>query len=256
MKKSPYFLNSINNAMKILDILSVKNNIGVSEIAKIAKIDKTTTYKILYTLCTRDYVTKTEDAKYRLGIKFIDYGNIVASRQSLAEIAKPFMQNLVDTIHETVCLASLNVNGKVIISNLIEGNNPHHISSRLGFEMDAYDNANGKLLLAQLDQPIRESILNYIKFIQRTPYTVTSKEQLIHELNEIKDKPYVEQYEQYYIGHADIASPIYDSNGKVIAALSIACTPENLKKNHELFVNQLCRTTALISRRMGYYIPI
>lgn len=252
MSKSPYLLSSVNNALKILDILSVKDGIGVAEIARIAKLDKTSVFKLLFTLEHRDYVSKSEDAKYYLGVKFTNYGNIVANRQSLTEVAKPFMRNLVDRCKETVCIATLNTNGKVIITNLMEGTSKDHITARIGYEMDAYDNANGKLLLAHLDDSMRDSMISYIRFIQRTPYTIVSKDLLLQQLSMIKEAPYVEQYEEFYLGHADIAAPIYDMNHHVIAAISIACTPKALKENHDFYIKNLCKSAEMLSRKMGY----
>ncbi len=75
-KKKPYLLSSVNNALKILDLLSVRDNIGVAEISRLLKLDKASVFKMLYTLEHRDYVIKTADAKYRLGIKFTNYGNL------------------------------------------------------------------------------------------------------------------------------------------------------------------------------------
>lgn len=79
-EKKPYLLSSVNNALKILDLLSVRDNIGVAEISRLLKLDKASVFKMLYTLEHRDYVIKTAGAKYRLGIKFTNYGNLVAER--------------------------------------------------------------------------------------------------------------------------------------------------------------------------------
>ncbi|MFR3758594.1 helix-turn-helix domain-containing protein, partial [Hungatella sp.] len=69
-----YILSSVNNALKILDLLSVRDNIGATEIGRLLELDKSTVFKLLYTLEQRDYVLKTESAKYCLGYKFKNYG--------------------------------------------------------------------------------------------------------------------------------------------------------------------------------------
>lgn len=93
-EKKPYLLSSVNNALKILDLLSVRDNIGVAEISRLLKLDKASVFKMLYTLEHRDYVIKTADAKYRLGIKFTNYGNLVAERQTVADVAAPYLARL------------------------------------------------------------------------------------------------------------------------------------------------------------------
>lgn len=157
-----YILSSVNNALKILDLLSVRDNIGATEIGRLLELDKSTVFKLLYTLEQRDYVLKTESAKYCLGYKFKNYGNIVSERQNLVDVAKPFMHALYEQLHETVCLAELNTNGKAIVTALMEGDTPKHVRSRVGYEMGSYDNANGKLLLANLSDHMQHEILSRI----------------------------------------------------------------------------------------------
>lgn len=254
-KNDKYLLSSVNNALKILDILSVKDDIGLAEIARISNLDKTSVFKMLYTLEHRDYVYKTADAKYRLGVKFANFGNIVANRTNLADSALPYMKRLEGLCNETVCLGVLNTNGKVIVTNLVEGTKDDHVVSRIGYEMDAYNNANGKLLLANLDESMLKSMLNFIHFQPRTPFTQTSKDILELELKNIRSQPYVEQYEQFMLNQADIAAPIRDSTGKIIAAISIVCLSENLIRNHDQYISLLCRTAEEISNKLGYTVP-
>ncbi len=253
MAKDPYLLSSVNYALKILDVLSVKDSIGVSEIARILKMNRTSAFKLLYTLEHRDYVFKDNNAKYHLGVKFTNYAKIVADRHSFVDIAKIYMENINRICNETVCLASLSTNGKAIITSIIEGSGKDHMKARIGYEIDAYNNAVGKVLLSHLSADLQNSLVSQMKFIKKTPNSITSKEEFIKELNEIKNAPYCEQYEQFLFGHADIAVPVYDDTGSVISAIGIACTPNNLKDKHELIVKTLLDFSSMLSRKLGYY---
>ena len=248
-----YILSSVNNALKILDLLSVRDNIGATEIGRLLELDKSTVFKLLYTLEQRDYVLKTESAKYCLGYKFKNYGNIVSERQNLVDVAKPFMHALYEQLHETVCLAELNTNGKAIVTALMEGDTPKHVKSRVGYEMGSYDNANGKLLLANLSDHMQHEILSRIHLAPRTPHTIVSRDVLEKELKNLRGRLWVEQYEEYRLNHADIACPVFDMNGHVAAALSVACTPDYLRENHQLIADALLHASTLISRKLGFY---
>lgn len=246
-------LSSVNNALKILDLLSVRDNLGVTEIGQILDLDKSTVFKLLYTLEHRDYVLKTEKAKYCLGYKFKNYGNIVSERQNLVDVARPFLLELYDKVHETVCLAELNINGKTIVTALLKGDKPNHINSRIGYEMSSYDNANGKLLLANLNEYTQQDIVARIQFSQHTPYTVTSPEALLKELKELRGKFVVEQYEEYRLNQADIACPVFDMYGNVVAAVSVVCTPAYLRENHTLIEEAVSYAATRVSRKLGFY---
>ena len=67
---------------------------GVAEISKELNLGKASVFRMLYTLEKKDYIHKTSDAKYKLGIKFAHYGTIVLERQNVLSVIKPYLQKL------------------------------------------------------------------------------------------------------------------------------------------------------------------
>ena len=252
-EKKPYLLSSVNNALKILDLLSVRDNIGVAEISRLLKLDKASVFKMLYTLEHRDYVIKTADAKYRLGIKFTNYGNLVAERQTVADVAAPYLARLQAATGETVCLSTLNTNGRVIVTHLIEGSEPGHIAARVGYEMDAHSNANGKLLLANLSSEMQASILKKLALVPHTPYTITDRAAFQSQLDVLRDQLIVEQQQEDILGHSDMAAPVFDHLGACCCAVSIVCSTARMDEFQGTYRRLLLRTAEDISKKMGYY---
>ena len=251
-KKDRNILSSLNHALKIMDLLSVRSNLGVTEISRITGYDKASVYKMLYTMQHRGYVVKTEDARYSLSSKLAANGGQDQSRQNVVDVAAPFLRRLRDLTGETVLLGVLNINGKVIFTCKEEGLSPDSIRTRTAYEIDAYTNAAGKLLLANLDEAMRTSILSGIVVYPHTPETIADEAELIRELEALKTASYAEQYDENYIGHADIAAPVRDETGRCIAALSIACPTEVLRNKKEVFLPLLLNAADSISRKMGW----
>jgi DNA-binding IclR family transcriptional regulator len=252
-KKDRYIMSSVNSALKVLDLLSIRDHIGVAEISRITGIDKTSVFKILYTLEHRDYVIKTADAHYKLGIKLSNYGDRASERQSIVDVATPIMRRLRDDCHESVYLGILNTNGRVILMHREDGDSPNRIVTRIGYEMACYTNALGKLLLANLDAAMQKSIVDGLQFRPLMPKTVPSTKILYGQLTELRGKEWAEEYEENYPGHSDLAAPIYDGADRCIAALSIVCVSTVLRENKEAFLPVLLRASRDISRKMGYY---
>ena len=48
--KDKNILSSLNHALKIMDLLSVRSNLGVTEISRSTGYDKASVYKMLYTM--------------------------------------------------------------------------------------------------------------------------------------------------------------------------------------------------------------
>lgn len=250
--KKTYLLSSLNNALKLLDILSVRDNIGLAEISRLAKLDKTSVFKMLYTLEHRGYVVKTADRCYRLGIKFTSYGNLVAERQTMSDMASECLEYLSRTTGETACLGTLNAAGKVIVTNLTENKEAGSIPSRIGFEMDAHCNANGKLLLAHLPEDARAAILADMPLTPHTPFTITDRSQLTQELEDMRVASHVEQSEEFRIGQCDLAAPVFDHHGDCRWALSILCSTYSFRANHDFLATTLVSCANSLSRKMGY----
>ena len=251
-KKSPYILSSLDNALKVLDILSVKDNISLAEFTRISKLDKTSLFKILYTLERRDYVVKTPDAKYRLGVKFVNYGSLVSERQSLAEVAAPFMRRLRDRCRESVYLGVLNANGRVIVMHLEPGTAADSISTRIGFELDAHSSGMGKVLLAYLDPVMRESLAGSIHYKLYTPETLSGREALLPVLDEVRTQGSGDDVNERYPGHSSLAVPVFDRSTHCVAALSIVCKTEQYEARRTQLLGELLDTAQDISHKLGY----
>ena len=189
-KKDKNILTSVNHTLKVLDLLCVRTNLGVSEISKITGYDKASVYKMLYTLQHRGYVVKDENARYNISEKLAT-GSKPAERQNLNDVAAPFMRKLRDETHESNFLGVLNTNGKVVLLNKEEGLRPDSIKTRLAYELDAYSTAQGKVLLSHLEEPFQNAVLSIIHPEPLTPYTITNKETLRKQLDEFRNKDYI-----------------------------------------------------------------
>ena len=249
--KDKNILSSLNHALKIMDLLSVRSNLGVTEISRITGYDKASVYKMLYTMQHRGYVVKTDGARYALSSKLAANGGQAMARQNVTDVAAPHIRRLRDACGQTVLLGVLNTNGKVIFTCKEEGPAPDSIRTRTAYEIDAYTTASGKLLLANLDRPMQKYILSGIQLYAHTPVTIIDEAAFQIQLDALRDAPYAEQYDENYFGHSDIAAPIRDESGRCIAAVSIVCPTAVLKEKRGDFLPLLSDAAKKISAAMG-----
>ena len=251
-ERSSYVMSSLDNALKVMDILSVKDNLSLAELTRISKLDKTSVFKILYTLERRDYVFKTADARYRLGIKFSNYQALASERQSLAEIAMPYMRQLRDQCHETVYLGLLNTNGRVIVMHMEEGNSPTSIATRIGYELDAHCTAMGKVLLSWLDSAVQHNIVDHFRFKKYTDNTICAPDTLYALLDSIKAQGWGEDRGERYPGYSSLAVPVFDADVHCVASLSIVCREDRMMQRRDCFLDMLLAAARDLSYKLGY----
>ena len=249
--KDKYLLSSINNALKVLDFLGVRDSASMTEICRGCKLNKTVVFKILYTLERKGYVFKTASAKYKLGVKFMNYGERVAERQDLFEVAVPYMRKLRDEHQLPTYLGTLNPNGKVIVVHKERPANFEDADVRIGFEMEAHTNSLGKVLLAHLQPAMLHTMMEQIHFRPRTPHTIVTAAALYDALKGIKADGYCLEIGEHYIGHSSTSAPVFNSSKQCVAGLGIVY-PTDASINEKELIESVISKASEISERLGY----
>ena len=86
-------IGSLDRGLCILDMLgSSSESLGVTDIARVLEVDKSTAYRLLLTLQSRGYVQQLDTKKYRLGYRCIHLGsaalNVIDIRAEAAAYAQ------------------------------------------------------------------------------------------------------------------------------------------------------------------------
>ena len=251
MNEDKYLLSSVSNALRILDLLSVEELLGVAEISKRLKLGKASAFRLLYTLEYKGFVIKNHSAKYMLGRKFCYFGEVVSNRQSDFSLAKPELINLRDQLNETVHLSILLPDLNLTFLDKVSSSHSLQMNSRIGYQMPAYCSGSGKVLLADLLETDRENELKNIELQKKTETTITDYSTLLKELYKIKETGYGIDKEESEVGLTCIAVPILTYNGKAVAAISVSGAAQRIEQNELSYVSALKDTSNKISKLLG-----
>lgn len=246
---------SAEKALRILEYLADQNeSMRLMDIAKAMQMNNSTTLRFLTTLASMGYVAQEEDtARYYLTYKLVSLGHKVNEGKQLPRIISPYLKKISETLQESVCLA-IEQNSQVVYVDVKEG--PRQIvkaMQRIGNIAPLHCTGIGKLLLlnyteTQLDDLIRD------RGLQRyTQYTLTTKEALLYELNEVRQRGYAIDNEECEIGARCIAFPVYDYTQKIIAGISV--TGPSIRITDAFaskWVPYMRQITQQISRQFGW----
>lgn len=216
----------VKSADRVFDILEalVKHNDGlhIRELGKKLNIADSSIHALVHTMLQRRYLKMDESRKLFLGSKFYQFSNMM-SATPLVPIAKPIMKEIKNKFNENVHLAVLDGLDIVYVA-YEESNNPLRYHMEVGRAQSAYVTAVGKMLLsAHSNEQIRTLYANYI-FEKLTPNTITTVDDLIAELERIRERGYSVDDAESYEACICFAAPIYDSSNHMIASMSI-CIP-------------------------------
>lgn len=252
-QQSPYTVASIDRALELLMILSQSSSdMGVTELSRALGVQKSTVHSILQTLLARGFVEQNENGRYSLGIKLLQLGNICAERLDIRKAAKPVMAELAHETGEIALLAVISRDELIIIEK-VEPERPFLIIPKLDFTIAVHSTAVGKMLLAYetdyiVDKIVARGLRSY------TPYTITDIAKLHQELAKVRYQGYSIGCNETIEGVTCLAVPVYDSVGKVVAALSISSSSSSTAPDrYEEVIGLLRQKARLISNRLGYH---
>ncbi|HDR5039454.1 TPA: helix-turn-helix domain-containing protein, partial [Bacillus anthracis] len=93
---------SINKtAVKTMDILELfyeHEELSLTEMVQLTSMPKTSVYRLIGSLEEMEFLQKNEKGKYRLGVVFLRFGQLVSQRLSVRNIAIPYMKELRDNL--------------------------------------------------------------------------------------------------------------------------------------------------------------
>jgi DNA-binding IclR family transcriptional regulator len=231
--KSPYYrVKSVEKALKILEVISQKNEVGLTELSQILKLTKTNIHRLLLTLAENGFVIPNRDgSSYMLSLKLFILGGSVNQSSVLIQVASPSLKKLSALSRETINLGIL-YNDEVLYLDKIVSSEYLRIDTPIAKTDPANATALGKCLLSCLSREECESYISRNTPLKSfTKNTITDPLKLLWEIDEVKKNCYAIDREESIDGVRCIASPIRDVNGKGVVAVSITGPSVRMTEN-------------------------
>ncbi|MBL1102649.1 IclR family transcriptional regulator [Streptomyces coffeae] len=212
---------AVDKALILLKSLAEHDrDVGVSELARRARLTKSTAFRLLGILQRNELVERV-GSNYRLGTQLVDIGSRVygPTPPLLQERLLPHLADLYELTHETVHLAVLH-GTEIVYVNKIHGHRAARSPSRIGARLPAYCTGVGKALLA-FDHDAAEGAIE-AGLPARTEYTLADPDRFRAELRRIRQEGIAYDRQEAAIGLTCVAVPVMGPLGRPVAALSVA----------------------------------
>ncbi len=220
--EGPYQLQSLARAVAVLEMLGESEvPLSLAEICQRMEIHKSTAHRSLMVLERITLIERTQDNRFRLGLKLYELGNRAVEQIDLRARIRPYFWKLSAQLGETVHLGVLQKTSVVYLDKA-EPNRRICMSSKMGSSNPVYCTSLGKAILAFLPPDSAEEIIGQIRFVRYTPKTITTKEDLQKSLERVRRRGFAVDDEEIEMGVRCIGAPIFDENRMPIAALSMS----------------------------------
>ncbi|MBP3041262.1 IclR family transcriptional regulator [Bacillaceae bacterium Marseille-Q3522] len=243
---SQYEVATLKKGLLILDALQEEESMTLSEVMNRFSLNKSTTFRLLYTLELMGYVKKTEQA-YSITDKVGGRSNPHNAR--LNWLSVPPLYQLSAEIGETAYVGILH-GTDIVTTQVVDGKQSVRSHSEVGERAPAHLSALGKVIIAFLADRERESLLRQLTFVQKTANTFIDPHLLKEHLKVIRGQGYAVDDEETEIGLRCIAAPIMYEE-EVIAAVAISGPSIRLhKKLDKALSKKLIQCSTRISKML------
>ena len=254
----PRYSQSLERGLAILGCFTPERPVmGIAEIADELGISRSTTHRYVITLFALGYLEQDSSRRYRLGLGVTDLGMSVLNATGLREHAHPYLDELRRETSYTVSIAVLNRDEIVYVDrapSFRRDQGEIDLGLDTGSRLPAHCTAMGKVLLANLPEREQSELLASLKLTQRSPNTITSKNALRVELDQIREEGFAVNDQELAEGLQAIAVPVRTVSGRVTAALGLSAQTSAISLGElvDALGPHLVSTADRISARLGY----
>lgn len=207
---------AVERAFTVLDALADGGELGTNEIARRTGINASTVSRLLATLASARFVEHVpETGRYRLSLRLIELGNAVLGRLDLRALARPHLQALVRDTGETATLSAPGERDAITV-DFAHSSSVVQSVAQLGRPSVGHATAAGKVMLAFGDVELPAE-----PFTAFTSRTITTREQLVDELAQVRRRGFAEAREEREEGLSAIAAPVRDSRGELAGIIGV-----------------------------------
>lgn len=211
-------VQTISRAFELLDLIADHGaSVTISELSTRSGLPMPTVHRLLKALVSLGHVRQTPLRRYALGPRLIRLGEIAS--QALGATAKPFLTELVDITEETANFA-IREGDQVVYVAQVPSRHSMRMFTEIGRRVLPHCTGVGKALLAQLPNASVKEIVQRNGMPAMTTRTITNIDELMEDLDRIRQRGWAEDNGEQEIGVRCIAAPILGTG--IQSAISVS----------------------------------
>lgn len=218
--ESGYLVESADNVLRLLELLSQRERLRVSEAADELGVARSTAHRLLSTLRHRGFAVQDSHKVYRPGPAFERMVRPGPSPLDLRSALHMHLAELSKDLGETCHLMVLEGNGARFL-DCVESTQALRVGSRTGMLLPAHVTSGGKALLAELSKAQFAAL--YPRDLPALPGSgPADRAALLHQLAGVRRRGYATNYGESDRGIVAIGACVRDDSGRALAAFAVA----------------------------------
>lgn len=216
-------IRSVSKAIRLLNLLGEgSGRLSVSELGRIAEMDKSSVSRMMRTLEQAGYVEQDPvTQRYALGLSLGVLGYKALRRMDLRSAARPMLERMTELTGECSHLAIL-ADGRAFYIDQAVTARGLGMDAPIGTLAPLYCTALGKALLAFQPEEEQEEMIQGLVYEPFTRRTLGSPEALRDQLVRVRATGVAFDDEEFSVGVRCMATPVFCYDGSVVGAIGIS----------------------------------
>ncbi len=207
--------------------------------------------RYLLTLLELGYVVQ-RGQQFSLTPRVLDLGYTYLSTMSVATLAQPHMERVVEALHESCSLSVLD-GGDVVYIARTPAKRIMSINLVVGSRLPAHCTSMGKVLLAALPPDKLTAFFARGPLVRMSEKTICDEAALRKHLADIRHRGWAFSDGESELGVRTVAAPLVDSSGQVHAAINVSghASRVSMKDLRRVYLPVLLEAATAISAQLG-----
>lgn len=229
-------IRSADRALRLLDaVASSPDGLTAGELAERLTLSSATVYRLLGTLSDRDFLVRTEAARYILGRAIDELGRAVRAQLVVTSEVRGILAGMHDSAHAPAYLTVFRGDDIAVAHVADSAQHPRIGQLHVGFADAAHVTAFGKIMLAERDDAALRRYLERHGAPKIGPRSVTGEAHLRVQLDEVRAQQVAIEVDEYMPQLACIAAPVRSRSGRTVGAVSLSTSTADFgSRAHEL----------------------
>lgn len=220
-------VKTIELMFEIVTALQELDGGRISELGEYTGLANSTIHRHVNTLNNMGYVVKEGDV-YHIGLGFLNIGEYARTRKEAYQRAKAKVEELADETDER-CQFVVEEHGRGVYIHVATGSSAVETNSRVGKRLYLHATSVGKCILAHIPRYRVDEIIEERGLPRQTSNTITSKAELMNELEHVRDVGVAFNDEGNIEGLRSVGVPVTSPDGRIIGAFSISGPTHRMK---------------------------
>ena len=251
VKESDRQVETVAKALCLLDCFTAAEpELSLKQLSEKTGLYKSRIIRLCGTLVAHGFLIRTPAATHKLGPKLMILGKVYERTNPLSSVARPIMKDLSALSGESTKLFVIEGLKRLCLVRE-KGPSPLQYAINEGETQELYAGAGGKVLLAFAPEALQREIIRHtLKKITAT--TIIDRNDLRKELENIRRQGYAFSRGELVSEVAGLAAPVFDHDGMVCAALTIAGPEQRFSpESRKLMLAQLLDAARQLSSLLG-----